>query len=97
MHRTDGTVEGWETPVTQLYLVGSVNDRVEFDRVAVNADWGRREKERVHSSRAVSQYRCVRRRTLGTVTTGANIKENYQYTADKRKGRRAPNFLKMRK
>lgn len=90
MHRTDGTVEGWETPVTQLYLVEVFNDRVEFDRVAVNADWGDVKKsayipaEPFHNTGVSVGERW-------TVTTGANMKENYQYTADKRKGS-APEF-----
>ena len=70
--RTTATrwANGFEMPVTQAYFVEVFDDRVELDRVAMNADWGDVKKDLLFCRAAVSQHRGGHRRALDCGSEG---------------------------
>ncbi|MCI9625877.1 MAG: hypothetical protein HFI90_03745 [Clostridia bacterium] len=89
MHTNAGQVASFEIPVTQCYFVEVFSDRVEFDRVAVNADWGDARPHFIPSEPFNNTGVSIGERW--TVDMTGDIKSKFQYTAEKRKGS-APTF-----
>lgn len=90
MHTDRGQLASFEIPVTQCYFVEVFSDRVEFDRVAVNADMGDAKTNGYIPAEPFNNTGV----SIGerwTVETTGDIKSNFKYTAEKRKGS-APTF-----
>ena len=75
--------ERFEMPVTQAYFVEVFDDRVEFDRVALNADWGDVKKTGYIPASTFNNTGIVmgERWTVDLKATGAEMKNSFRYTA----------------